>query len=169
MRQTDLDRDTQPWYRQPWPWILISIPFGAVVAGIATLIIAIESPNALVVDDYYKAGLAINQEKDHLRLARDLAVDGFLRADDREISFSFTDASNVRPASLKLRAIHATRAELDNTYTLERVDQDRYRAMWSSLPPGNWYFRLEPDDGKWELRAQGRTDGPFQFRMTAED
>lgn len=169
MQPVDTERDTQPWYRQPWPWFLISIPLGTVIAGIATLIIAIQSPNALVVDDYYKAGLAINQEKERLKTAQDLELDGFLRGDDREISFSFTGPGKVRPKTLTLHVVHATRAELDKTYTLERVDDDRYRALWEPLPAGGWYFRLAADDNNWELRAQGRTEGPFQLRMTGEE
>ncbi len=169
MLETNTDRDTLPWYRQPWPWFLISIPAFAVVAGIATLILAIRSPNSLVVDDYYQEGLAINQELDRLKFARNLNMVGILRADERTISFSFTDSGDKHPRSLTLHVIHATRAELDRTYTLERVDDGRYRTLWEPLPSGRWYFRLAPDDNQWELRAQGRTEGPFQLRMTGEE
>ena len=58
-----------PWYRQFWPWLLISIPLLTVIAGVATIWIASREPVALVHDDYYKEGLAINQN-----LARDRAA-----------------------------------------------------------------------------------------------
>ncbi|MFH0934336.1 MAG: FixH family protein, partial [Pseudomonadota bacterium] len=59
----------KPWYREPWPWFLMSLPATAVIAGVATVVIAIQSADGMVVGDYYKAGLAINQT-----LARDNAA-----------------------------------------------------------------------------------------------
>ena len=51
----------RPWYREPWPWILMAPPAAAVIAGAATVWIAVGSADGLVADDYYKRGLAINQ------------------------------------------------------------------------------------------------------------
>lgn len=34
---------TQPWYRHGWLWFVIAVPMSAVVAGVATLFIAIEN------------------------------------------------------------------------------------------------------------------------------
>ena len=62
MQQTAAEK-FRPWYQQAWPWFLISLPASAVIGGIITLMLAVNSPNALVVDDYYKEGLAINQRK----------------------------------------------------------------------------------------------------------
>ena len=42
--------DTQPWYRQFWPWFLISLPASVVVAGLSTLYIANRHADDLVVD-----------------------------------------------------------------------------------------------------------------------
>ena len=50
-----------PWYRDPWPWILMAGPAAVVVAGAITLWIAFASADGLVAGDYYKQGLAINQ------------------------------------------------------------------------------------------------------------
>lgn len=55
-----LERDVEPWYRQFWPWALMAGPAVVVVAGFVTLWFAVKSPDALVVDDYYKEGKAIN-------------------------------------------------------------------------------------------------------------
>ena len=37
------DIDTEPWYRQFWPWFLIAIPAAAVVGGIVTIILAVQT------------------------------------------------------------------------------------------------------------------------------
>jgi len=54
--------DTEPWYRQFWPWFLILLPASVVVAGLTTLYIANRHADDLVVDEYYKDGLAINRQ-----------------------------------------------------------------------------------------------------------
>ncbi|MBE9549572.1 MAG: FixH family protein [Proteobacteria bacterium] len=42
--------DTKPWYKQFWPWFIIALPMTAVIASIATLIIAIQNPDYLVIE-----------------------------------------------------------------------------------------------------------------------
>ena len=61
-----------PWYREPWPWILISGPAIVVVAGFYTLYLAVVGADPLVVDNYYKEGLAINRvlERDQAAVQR---------------------------------------------------------------------------------------------------
>jgi len=53
--------DFRPWYREPWPWVLIAIPALTVIACAITLWLALTHPDYLVVedDDYQavKAGL----------------------------------------------------------------------------------------------------------------
>ncbi|MFZ1910379.1 MAG: FixH family protein, partial [Burkholderiales bacterium] len=51
----------KPWYREPWPWLLIAGPAAVVVASFYTLYLAIVSADGLVDGDYYKDGLAINR------------------------------------------------------------------------------------------------------------
>ena len=51
-----------PWYRQAWPWFLISLPATAVVAGLITFYLAARGWDGPVANDYYKQGLAINEE-----------------------------------------------------------------------------------------------------------
>lgn len=53
--------DGQPWYRQLWPWGLILGPALVVVACFYTIWLAVRSADSMVVDDYYKQGLAVNR------------------------------------------------------------------------------------------------------------
>jgi len=52
----------RPWYRERWPWILMSCPAIVVVAGLGTAAIAVATADPLVTEDYYRKGLAINRE-----------------------------------------------------------------------------------------------------------
>jgi len=45
-----LDRSL-PWYKEPWPWVIIAIPGSAVIMGFITLYLAISNPDHLVVED----------------------------------------------------------------------------------------------------------------------
>jgi len=47
-----------PWYKEPWPWVVIAIPFLTVVASMITLWLAITHPDHLVVDE--SSGQAVN-------------------------------------------------------------------------------------------------------------
>ena len=40
---------SKPWYREPWPWFLMSLPAVAVIAGITTVWLAVRSSDGLVV------------------------------------------------------------------------------------------------------------------------
>ncbi|MCF6264334.1 MAG: FixH family protein [Xanthomonadales bacterium] len=41
--------DTEPWYKQFWPWFIMALPMAAVIASISTLVIAIKNPDYLVI------------------------------------------------------------------------------------------------------------------------
>ncbi len=44
--------DTQePWYRNPWVWLLIAIPSMTVVGCMLTIYLAVTNPHILVSDD----------------------------------------------------------------------------------------------------------------------
>ena len=59
--------DSNPWYKERWPWLLMAGPAIVVVAGFITAWLAVVSDDGLVADDYYKQGLAVNQrlQRDH--------------------------------------------------------------------------------------------------------
>lgn len=63
-----------PWYRQPWPWFLIALPGIAVVGSLITAAIAIRGNDDVVAPDYYRRGLAINQELERRQRAADLGL-----------------------------------------------------------------------------------------------
>jgi len=168
MQQTTAER-LRPWYRQAWPWFLISLPASAVIGGIVTLVLAVNSPNALVVDDYYKKGLAINQEKHRLATADKLGMAGLLRSDGKQLTLNLTSQPAVTEQALVLNIIHSTRAELDRQLTLQRLSDGHYATAMPMLPPGSWYLRLQAGDASWEIRARVSIDGPFQARLAANN
>jgi hypothetical protein len=50
------------WYREPWPWILMSGPAVAVIGSLVSAYLAIHGADPVVDEDYYQHGLEINRE-----------------------------------------------------------------------------------------------------------
>lgn len=166
MRDSALQHDNRPWYQQGWPWLLIALPASAVIGGIATIIIALHSPNALVVDDYYKEGLAINRDKQRFTTAGEMQLTGLLRSDATTVSVTLSAVEPVTEETLLLRLIHATRPELDRSARLQRAPDGSYRAPLPGLATGNWYLSLQNQKQTWEIQSRIRIDGPFQAYLT---
>ncbi|BAZ92796.1 hypothetical protein TspCOW1_23480 [Thiohalobacter sp. COW1] len=158
-----------PWYKQFWPWFLISLPLSAVIGGIATLIIAMHSPNAMVVDDYYKEGLAINEILAQERAAAELGLSGLLRyapgADDVRLELMSPNADAV-PEYLELLLVHPTLADKDQSLRLEAAVRGRYLAAMPELSPGNWHLIVSPPDGSWRLTGRMVLPQGGQARLT---
>jgi hypothetical protein len=168
MHERTVNPDTLPWYRQGWPWALIALPASAVIGGIITIILAVQSPNSLVVDDYYKEGLAINQQKHRLAAADAITLQGLLRYDGNWIRLELSSSPAIAAEELTLQVIHSTRAELDRSMTLQRSG-NAYLGQLEELEAGSWYLRLQPTDLAWEIRGKFNVNGPFQTLLTAKD
>jgi len=156
--------DTVPWYRQFWPWFLISLPAAAVLAGFVTLYLAASGSDTLVKDDYYKHGLAINQDLARVNRARELGIEAELRYDPMQGVLRVTAAriaGNV--GEIALRLTHPTRAELDQAVALGRRADGSFEASVQPLGPGNWHLDLLPASGEWRL--SGRLAVPEQTRL----
>jgi len=145
-----------PWYRQLWPWLLISLPASAVVAGFITLWLATTTNNALVVDDYYKEGKAINLQLARDRVASDMGLSGTLRrAPDGSALLELASAGgSPLPDAIVLRLVHATRAEQDLKMSLQAVRAGVYAATGTTLPQaGRWNVHVEDPGSSWRLVA----------------
>ncbi len=45
------EHTVRPWYREPWPWIIIGLLGTVIIASLVTLWIAASNPDGLVVDE----------------------------------------------------------------------------------------------------------------------
>src|SRR3954471_16187705 len=101
---------TRPWYREPWPWFLMSGPAAVLVAGAITSWIAFRTADGLVVEDYYKQGLAINKVLKREETAQRLGIGASiaLHADRLEVRMS-----GAQPDVIFAHLAHATRAGHD--------------------------------------------------------
>lgn len=145
----------KPWHREPWPWILMAGPAIVVVAGFATLWLAVKSDDGLVADDYYRRGLAINQTLTREQNARDLGLSADVTLD--------AVAGRVRvvvhggaalPETLYLRLIHPTRALGDQRLELHRSAPGEYSTALTAPLDGRRLVMIEDAERKWRLAGE---------------
>ena len=139
---------SNPWYREPWPWILMSGPAAVVVAGAATIWIAYASADGVVAGDYYKRGLAINQDLKREQRAQQRAIAADVRFESGKLQVRL---SGAEPEALFAHLVHATRAGHDQRLRLAKVAPGQYEAEVQGLPAGRWRLVLEDPRGEWRL------------------
>jgi len=146
------DTDAGPWYREPWPWLLMAGPALAIVAGIVTLYLATATEDGLVVDDYYKQGLAINSVLARDERARALGVGAALQMSPQrgDVRVSLEGVTNRSPR-LRLRIVHPTRLGQDQSALLLPLADQAYGALIRPLQRGTWLVVLEDEVGGWRL------------------
>jgi hypothetical protein len=156
--------DTTPWYRQRWPWLVMLPPAVAVVGCIITITLAVRSADGVVSADYYKRGLAINeqlarsQRAEQMGLQAQVATRGLGGGDELRVTLR-ADEPVPPEAALRLRLLHPGRAGADREAMLARVavhDDGRtveYVGQWQDSGPvagrPNWQLVLEGKD--WRL------------------
>lgn len=152
------DLNPPPWWKQFWPWFLISIPAGTIVAAMYTINLAVKTNDGLVSKDYYKDGLAIHMDADALQRARELGIRADLKfqRSDSQVQVRVTSAGNQAIGQLALNLRHPTRADRDSTLQLQPVGPDTYQAALPSLDSNDWNVELTAAESGWQLR--GRLD-----------
>jgi len=140
-----------PWYRQGWPWFLMALPATAVVAGIATAIIAIKSNDGLVVGDYYKQGLAIQQTMARGEEAARLGLEADVTLSAEQVRVRLTSSKGATiPEALFLTITHPTRDHMDQSISLVGASGE-YTAQIQPLQTGRWHLLLEDESRAWRM------------------
>lgn len=141
----------RPWYREPWPWILMSGPAAVLIAGSATMWVAFASADGLVADDYYRQGLAINKRlaKEDEARRRGISAVVHLAPDRLRV-----ELAGETPPALFVHLAHATRAGYDMRLRLVPVAPGAYEAELSELPRGHWHVVIEDPRGAWRIAKE---------------
>ena len=142
--------DTEPWYRQFWPWFLIVLPGTVVVAALSTVYIATRHADDLVVDDYYKTGLAINRQLEKERTAQARGITAELTLLDRQLQLRTTGPLDA--AELRLQLSHPLEAEHDFAVTVRATAPGFYSARLPAAAAPNWHWSLDGGpESDWRL------------------
>jgi hypothetical protein len=136
----------RPWYRQLWPWLLVSGPASVLVAGAVTTWLAFASADGLVVADYYRQGLAINKVLAREEAATRLGIAVEVSIDGESLRVTL---KNANPEALLVHLAHATRAEHDQRLRLARAADGLYQASVEPMAPGRWHIVVEDPQATW--------------------
>lgn len=151
----------RPWYREPWPWIVIAGPAAVVVAGAVTIWLAVTNADGLVTENYYKRGLAINKVIAREAAARRLGLVAHLEPSAGRLQLRLAGAAAAgRPPALFVHFAHATRAGYDMRIRLVPGVDGRYAGALPVLPSGHWRLSIEDPQGRW--RIAGAWSGVMQ-------
>lgn len=144
-------RRVQPWYREPFLWLVIFFPAAAVVGGLITLAIALATHDGTVVDDYYRQGLEINRTQARDQAAERYGLNVGLRVFPElgRVRLSLDAAQLVHwPDRIELALRHATRAGFDRQATLRITAAGIYEGPLgdAALPAGKWIVEVAAND-----------------------
>ena len=129
-------------------------PAAVVVAGAVTAWLAVSSADGLVADDYYRRGLAINQEIRRDQAVLDLGIAADVETRDGVLRVRLT-GGRAAPEALFAMLVHATRAGYDQRLRLARVGPGIYEAALPELPRGRWRLLLEDPRREWRIVKEG--------------
>jgi hypothetical protein len=130
----------------------MSGPAAVIVAGAATIWLAVASTDGLVADDYYKRGLAINQVLAREENARRLGVQARIESAHGRLRVRLAGAA---PEVLFAHLAHATRAGHDVRLRLAPSAPGVYEAELPPLPAGRWRITLEDPRREWRVVQEG--------------
>ncbi len=142
--------DDKPWYRQFWPWFLIALPATVVIAGVSMIFVAREGADDLVVDEYYKDGLAINRKLEKQKRAEQLGISARLIISGSDITVHMSGPVNA--GQLKLALSHPLESDRDFEIFLVQSLPGEYRGSLATAVAPRWHWILEAEgESDWRL------------------
>ena len=161
MERTTAAPENKPWYKHPWPWILIALPASAVVAGIITLWLAIVSFDGMVKDeDVHRAKVGQGYEVDDSRtqMARQLQLRATVQpdADAMGVTLRLESVPDMAlPSMLMLTVQQPAHEQLDQALVLmptERTGEYKARTT-QAFGEGRRSLLLEDESRAWRLQG----------------
>ena len=155
-----LTEQSKPWHKHPLVWMMIAIPFSAVIMGVVMIWLALDTDDGLVADDYYKQGLEINDVISLDRKASELKLNAVIEFDSsgKVINFKFDKGLLENyPDTLQFSFQHATHADSDVLVVLNHGIDDQYIGhLQQVISEGVWYFEVSDTDWKLSGRSYVR-------------
>lgn len=152
------DEASRPWYRQPWLWFLVLFPAASITYCIVAITLAMTTHSSMVVDDYSKQGLGINQSLARDARAADLGLEARVQQTNRTLEVTLASNSvdtAATPEYLVLKLFHPTMGEQDRTIQLRPAGQGHYRGQIAGNIDGRWYLDLSGPSSDWRIKGEG--------------
>lgn len=147
-----MQTDTRPWYKEPFVWMLIGVPLSSVIVGSFFIYLAASTKDTLVRDNYYKDGLAINQELKWDKKAKTMDIKLSIVLDGNNAAIKIDNSRQVAPNTLSLKLSHPTLKEKDRDSFLQLTDKNEFKGFIDDLEDGRYYVMVESVEQQWRLR-----------------
>lgn len=142
-----------PWYRHRWPWLLMLGPALVIVGGVNLGWLAYSRQDAMVVDDYYKQGKAINQDlrRDRAATAMRLALDARYDPKGETLSGALTSFGAPLGKPFRIHLAHATQPDKDRKVDVVPDGEGRFQVALPMLERARWQVVVEGGQRDWRL------------------
>jgi hypothetical protein len=151
MNITPTATQVSPWYRHRWPWFLMIGPASVLVAGAVAAWLALGHPDAMVVDDYYKQGKAINQDLRRDRAASALRLALQLRYEGGRLNGRIESFGRPLAAAFTLRLAHPTLPQRDLSLLVKPDADGAFSVALPVLEQTHWQVVAEGNLRDWRL------------------
>ena len=151
--RTNTPAGAGPWYTHRWPWLIMLGPALVIVGGSFVTYLAITRPDAMVVDDYYKQGKAINQDlrRDRVASALGLVFEAHYDPASATLAGSMHGAGLPLSAPLHIYLAHPTQPEKDLQLLARPDAAGRFALPMPMLERARWQVVVEGPRREWRL------------------
>jgi hypothetical protein len=163
-------RTAPPWYAERWPWLLMLGPFLVIVAGSITAWLAYTRQDAMVVDDYYKKGKAINQDLRRDRAASAMRLTFAARYDAAAgmLQGQISSAGKPLTTAFVIKLAHSTLPEKDLALAAVPDAQGRFSVALPMLERARWQVAVEGNANDWRLASAWRWPAEQSVTIAAD-
>jgi hypothetical protein len=155
--------DTKEWFRQPLVWMVIFFPLSAVIGGIITIYLAVESDDGLVEDDYYEQGKTINRTLDRDNKALEFGLTATMQVKNDALELNFVQQRDLQlPDPLVVKLMSATRPGMDKQILIPAMGNGMYKTPLNPIEAGKWYV----ETGTADWRITGTLVMPTENKIT---
>ena len=164
MHATSSSAGARPWYTHRWQWFLMIGPATVLAGGGFVTWLATSHPDALVVDDYYKQGKAINQDLRRDRAATALGLSLRAQYDPRAGQLRGQLRGQAAPFTIYLA--HPTLPQRDLRLFVRPAADGTFAVALPGLERTHWQVVVEGALRDWRL-AKG-WDGARPLEIVAD-
>jgi hypothetical protein len=157
-----------PWYTHRWPWFLMIGPASVLVAGSVATWLALGHPDAMVVDDYYKQGKAINQDLRRDRVASGMQLALQLRYEGGRLAGRIESFGRPLDAAFTIRLAHPTLPERDMKLLVKPDADGGFSLPLPVLEQTHWRVVIEGATGDWRLAKSWSWPQQAQIDIVAD-
>ncbi|MDO6563494.1 FixH family protein [Amphritea sp. 1_MG-2023] len=151
------DLDIGPWYKQPWLWFILAPLIATVLYSTVYITASVVTNDGVVLEEYTKQAKTFHEDKRLQEAAETLGLHGTLRFDtltgDVNLELISSQGAALAP-QLTLLIGHPTKASLDISITLNKIQAGHYGGELSNVLKGNKTLIISPTDKQWALTSK---------------